>query len=176
MDNFKEQLVKQEASGKIYFLRGTIIAAELCLLALLAVATMLITEIMSLSLLLAIGSFFLLKYLLDNTIVEYEYIVTNNDFDVDKIIGRRKRRRLITISLSNVEEIGEYKGDHGADASATVLATDGTGVGMWYMLAKHSEYGKILVVFTPNDAILDTMNPALPYSIRMNRKAPSDEE
>ena len=39
-------------------------------------------------------------WLLKGIGVEYEYIVTNNELDIDKIVGKRKRTRLITVDLS----------------------------------------------------------------------------
>lgn len=176
MDNFKEQLVCRASDARVWLLRGMIIAAELCLIALLVLITMVYTQLFSIVLLLMFGSFILLRYLLTNTVVEYEYIVTNNDFDVDKIIGRRKRKRMISIRLSDVREIGEYSSERGGDAEATVLASDGTGCDMWYILSGHAEYKTVLIIFTPNDEVLDTINPSLPYAVRMKREPRAAED
>lgn len=35
--------------------------------------------------------------LITNMSVEYEYIVTNGEMDIDKIIAKRRRKRLITV-------------------------------------------------------------------------------
>ena len=41
--------------------------------------------------------------------VEFEYVLTNGDIDVDKIIAQRKRKRLVSVKCSSFEELGKYK-------------------------------------------------------------------
>ena len=42
--------------------------------------------------------------------VEYEYILTNNEMDVDKIINRKSRKSLVTINIRRVDEFEKCDG------------------------------------------------------------------
>lgn len=165
MDNFVEQLVAKRADGKAYFLRGLIVSFAVVMVALGVVATVLFA--FPLLLFVSVGACYLAWWLFGNTSLEYEYIVTNNDFDIDKIIGKRKRKRLISVELSTVTEFGEYTSDRiGQGADATVMAADGTGVGVWYLLVSSQEYGKLLILFSPNEETLECINHGVPYTVK----------
>lgn len=48
--------------------------------------------------------------------VEYEYIVTNGEMDIDKIIAKRRRKRLITVNARTFERFGPFKeSDHAGE-------------------------------------------------------------
>ena len=40
--------------------------------------------------------------------IEFEYSLTNDTFDVDKIIAKRTRKRLISTSCKNFDDFGQY--------------------------------------------------------------------
>jgi len=44
--------------------------------------------------------------------LEFEYIVTNGEMDVDKIMGRRSRKRLFTIDCRAFDILAPYKEDY----------------------------------------------------------------
>jgi hypothetical protein len=163
MDRFSEQLLKKEPTGKDMFIRGLYIAGAMVLIA-GAAFLFLYTGIVSLA--LAGGVVWALVWLLQNTSVEYEYIVTNDDLDIDKIIGKRKRKRLITVSLSKVQEIGELKSDGSVNADVTVMAHDETGMDMWYLCADTDKYGKLAVIFNPDRSTLYNMIGGFAPSVR----------
>ncbi|MGN0163336.1 MAG: hypothetical protein ACI4EA_07125 [Candidatus Ornithomonoglobus sp.] len=51
-------------------------------------------------------------YLIINTRnVEYEYIVTNNELDIDKVMSKKGRKHLITIDVQNAECMGRIDDD-----------------------------------------------------------------
>lgn len=102
MDTYSEQLVTRASTGadkakKILISVGSILIATLLMwLSIVFAAYTLI--------LLVFGVLGLGVYLVSNMDVEYEYIITNDEMDIDKIIGRRKRKRLITIDLRSAED------------------------------------------------------------------------
>lgn len=165
MDHYCEFLVRKTPDKKDMALRGLIIALTM-LVSLFCVACAILFLTLPLVLIM-IAAVYLGYTLALSTIYEYEYLVTNNDFDVDKIIGKRKRKRLITVNLKKVEEIGEYTGKEGNGVAATVMADDNTGENAWYLIANHESYGKVLLLFTPSLKMLKTINYALPYSLRL---------
>ena len=66
-------------------------------------------------------------FLITNQSVEYEYAVTNDEMDVDKIIAKRKRVHLITVSTKTFEAFGPVSEDLAEDDNRTlVLCSDNT--------------------------------------------------
>ena len=168
MDHYSEQLVAKRAETKELVLRGLIIFGGVAIAAFSVYLCFVYGGIMAFyPLIIGIGAIVLAVWLLGNTVAEYEYIVTNHDMDIDKIIGRRKRKRLVSISLNNVESWGEYTGKEGEGAAATVMASDATGVGVWYLFVSHDKLGKVLLLFTPDSRTLASINMAVPYSKRI---------
>ena len=39
--------------------------------------------------------------------IEFEYILVNDELDIDKIVGKRKRKRIITIKKSEIISVGK---------------------------------------------------------------------
>jgi hypothetical protein len=107
--------------------------------------------------------------------VEYEYILTNKDLDIDKIIGKSKRKRMVSLNLNNAEKLSVYDDSAAIDADTTVAAHDNTFADMWYLLAKHDSHGKVTLLFNPNDAFVTKLNAALPSRAR-NKQINISEE
>ena len=174
MDNFVEQLVAKKADGKAYFLRVLIALFAALMVALGIVATVMFA--FPLLLLVSVGACYLAWWLFGSTSIEYEYIVTNNDFDVDKIIGKRSRKRLISVQLDKATEFGEYTSDRiGQGADATVMAADGTGGNVWYLLINSDDYGKLLILFTPTAETLECINHGVPYTVKIKLPEKTEE-
>jgi hypothetical protein len=178
MDSFVEQIVvkKTEAKDNLkrfgFFLGG----AVLCWVFLMA--SMIFQLLMPVFLFAGFGAIWGAWYLFQTTFIEYEYIVTNNELDVDKILARKKRKRLITIKIDKAEEWGEYTDGKNIDSQVTVQAHDCGYVNLWYIVTHHDKYGKTAVFFSPNRAVLETINKAVPYALRKKelREKKKEEE
>ena len=176
MDHYNEQLVQKQTEISDIVKRVLIILATVILSAVCAFGAF-VFGFMPL-IVVIFGIFYLSWYLISATMVEYEYIITNNDMDIDKITGRRKRKRLITVKLNTVMEWGEYREGMGGGADATVMASDASGESLWYVLAKHEKFGKVMVLFNPTEETAININYGVPFSIRKKDLAvkESDEE
>ena len=141
MDTFGEQLVKKATTGADWAKRIGIAVLGLVLATVLMWLSF-FTGFMILTM-LAVGALFGLVWLLTGMSYEYEYILTNDDLDIDKITGKRKRKRLITLKMNTVEEFGIYDGTNGANADATVIASDGTNINAYYLIAKQEATQRI---------------------------------
>lgn len=166
MDRFSEQLISKVPDGKTFFIRGAIIAMNVVIIAVVAFAFLNFgAGTLTLGLVAIIGGFWLTKYLIDGTRIEYEYVVTNDDLDIDKIIGQRKRKRLITLSLKTVTELEPYTDSTELKADATVIAHDGTGENLWYLISE-SDSGVIALLFNPDDRTSANIIGGLEHRIR----------
>ncbi|MBP3854603.1 MAG: hypothetical protein IK990_03180 [Ruminiclostridium sp.] len=181
MDRFSEQLVTKQSTGKDMFLRGLLVAAGILLVGaiiffLTGLGAMMVAIVLSAAVIWG------LVWLLQGTFTEYEYIVTNDDLDIDKITGKRKRKRLITLSLREAKQLEEYKPDTEIKADVTVMAHDETGVDLYCFVCGSKEYGDIAVVFNPDKRTLYNMiggfSPAVrnKYAELYEKIAPKDTE
>lgn len=175
MDRFSEQLISKVPDGKVYFIRGAIIAMNVVIIAVVVLAYLTFgAGTLSLGFIAIIGGFWLTKYLIDGTKLEYEYVVTNDDLDIDKIIGQRKRKRLITISLKTVTALEPYANDMELKADATVIAHDGTGENLWYLVSE-SDNGVIVLLFNPDDRTSANIIGGLEHRIRAKYEKKSED-
>lgn len=164
MDHYNEQLVRKLSEPKDMAVRVLIIFLTLVVIFISIAAAL--SFMFPLIIIVAVGACYLAYLLMGNTFIEYEYIVTNNDLDIDKISGKRKRKRLITVKLNTVRDWGEYTGREQVNVDATVMASDAWGYGAWYLVAEHEKYGIVLVLFTPTEQTLSNINFGVPRAVK----------
>ncbi len=97
--------------------------------------------------------------------VEYEYIVTNNEMDIDKILGKRKRKRMITVDISRATAFEPYPGQD-TEADVIVHASTGTEENAYCLVCEHSDYGKVRIIFNPNERTRDSIIHELPRLLK----------
>jgi hypothetical protein len=166
MDTFVEQLVKKAPDGKTTALKVLVAFAMvvLCALCLLAMFMGFAFAIM-----VAAGVIYGGIYLITGFDAEYEYIVTNGEIDIDKIIAKRKRKRLITAKASKFDSFGKLSGAKEPSKDATVVKVDGTGTGAgesYYADFTHSAMGSVRLIFTPDERVIEGIVPYLPRLTR----------
>jgi len=165
IDNFAEYLVKKWPDSQDRMKRAGIIVA-IVLLSAVSVWLSLVINLFILFITVAIiyGGY----YLLTGLRVEYEYAVTNDELDVDKIIDQRKRVHLITVNIAAFEVFGSYDDDVADKPDATlVLCSDNTGEGAYYADLTTEEYGETRLVFTPNKKMIEAIHAALSPQLRL---------
>lgn len=171
MDNFHECLVTKKASGADIAKK---IGIALLALILALAAMYFFMVLFPLNLFAVAGIFYAGYYLAGNFSVEYEYITTNDEMDIDKIIGRRKRKRLITAPIRKFERFGRL-GDAPSlpDGYTVVLASDGSDTDDYFCDFNHQSFGNVRIIFTPDEQTIDAITEHLPNllkaEIRRNR-------
>ena len=109
MDVFVEQIVKIKRTAKDYLK-----IAIIWLSAAILVGAMFFLMDLSAGLLsvpVVVGIVFILwgaVKLTSLTYVEYEYIFTNRDFDVDKIVAKSSRNRVLSFKVPSVQKYAKY--------------------------------------------------------------------
>lgn len=168
MDNYCEQLVEKRKTGAdiarmVLVSLGLILGASACMfLSIYFGITFLV--------IFAVGLLALGVWLVSGMNVEYEYIVTNNEMDIDKIIGRRKRKRMITVDLNKADDFGGYPPEEDIDADTTVHATTGFEKNAHYLLVQHNDYGKVKVIFNPNEKLREAIAHEVPKALSVKMK------
>jgi hypothetical protein len=174
MDSFVEQIVVKRSEMRDNLKRAGFMAGGLLLCFTFMTLVMFIAVLAPILILLSFGTVWGTWVLVQSTFIEYEYIITNNEMDIDKIMARKKRRRLITIKIDKAEDWGIYtdrktedaRTDAFASVQVTVAAHDCSYRNLWFIVTNHHKHGKTNVLFSPNRAVLEALNKHVPYSLR----------
>lgn len=166
MDSFKEQMIKKENTSKDTTMRFLIAFASIALAFGVIMFTIMLRYFLPMAFFIGgviiYGGF----YLIQNLNLEYEYIFTNGDLDVDKIIAARNRKHLITVKVNDITDIGEYSEGGGSDRTTVIASARNSELTDWYLDFKHHEYGDTRLIFTPNEDMLRVIKSHLPRAIR----------
>lgn len=159
-DVFKEQLVKRQPGLKSRMLKAAILAGALVVTFFVLMIPVLAVILPFLLVAIAFAAYFGFRHLN----VEYEYILTNNEFDVDAIYGKSKRKRIFEGDVRDIEAFrpfGSREHEHSFSATAEKKDfTSGQGEGFYEFLIM--QRGKrVRVAFEPNAEILTAIVPQL---------------
>ena len=162
MDTFFEQIIKVKRTGKdMAILIATILVAAV----LLSIAGFFImTSYMPIAFLVGFGVCWGAYKLIMMTYVEYEYIFTNGDLDIDKITARSSRKRVVSILCSNVERYGKYNpAARPSDSVKKVfMLCDADDPDAKYLIAPSKKDGIVMVVFAPDERMRSVIEKAIP--------------
>lgn len=173
MDIFVEQLVKKEKTVRDRLITVCIVLCVV-LLPLACVALAYITSIyyfMMVAFFVLIAAVYGAWYFITAQNVEYEYSVTNSNITVDKVVAKRKRKRIVSFDIKKIEEMGRFddkdyekrKYDKLMCASASDFGED-VYAAVFYI----EKYGNCLLLFSPNEKVLEAMRPYLKREITLN--------
>jgi len=163
MDVFVEQIVKKKKDFTDY-----LIITAACFLALVILFGIFIYLFFFLPL-AAVGLGYGLYYLINSRHVEFEYSVTNGDIDIDRIVGKKKRQRIVSVSGSKIEAFGRLTGDFDAGKfdRRVMAAPSPFEEGLLYFSYRSKKRGNTLVIFMPGDRIVKALNEGLRRDLRM---------
>ncbi len=163
-DVFLEYLIaKKHKGGEMLLKLGVIVAA----IAVIVIAFPLLTSfgLGSVAMLLAAGAVYGAYILITSFNVEFEYIITNGEMDIDKITAQRKRKRLITIKCKDFETFEKYEPvkHQGKTYQTKIIACDDEqGKDVWCVTLRHKTMGHTLVVFNVTQKMLEALKPFVP--------------
>lgn len=109
-------------------------------------------------------AFYAIKYL----DIEYEYLLTNSELDVDKILGKSKRKRIITIDFREVEccaSIDELE----SMKSGIKKTYDFRGPGYnktYFILIDTEDRGRVCILFEPTEKMIEAARKFNPRKIK----------
>jgi len=160
-DTFVEYIISKRNTPKDIALKAGIIILAILLS---FVIILFLSSVMPVAFLLTVGVCYGAYYLLTGMNIEYEYSVTNGDIDIDTIIAQRKRKRLLSVNSKNFEKYGKYKREEHLNDNyqRKIFACDHIeNPDNWYFTYKDVAKGDTIVVFSPNDRVLNAIKPFL---------------
>jgi hypothetical protein len=93
--------------------------------------------------------------------LEFEYIVTNGEMDVDKIMGRRSRKRLFTVDCRLFDILAPYtpdfRNEYSSQAISSVVdvSSHPDAPGRWFAIFNAKDGKRTLLIFEPSEKMLD---------------------
>lgn len=167
MDNFVEQLVQKQKGGRDWAISAaavivTVVASVLCFL-----------YLMSAFLIVMVGLIYASYWIISSLGREYEYCVTNGDIDIDLIVAKRSRKRIVSVRGSKIESLEPFSGTVPGGFDRTVMAVSSPAAkGCWRFTYRSKKNGHTQVIFEPNDAVLNELVSGLsrPMQVAVNQQ------
>ena len=95
--------------------------------------------------------------------VEFEYSFTNGDLDVDKIMAKRKRVRLVEINQKQIQVMAPYTAEYESvtrDYSVSRVidvSSSKNAAGRWFMIYEDAEGKDVFLVLQPSKRFREAM-------------------
>ena len=166
-DSFIEKIVKRRKQPKDFIMIFLILIAAVVLMFVLSLFQELL---MMLFFPILAGVVFGVYYFITGLSIEYEYIATNDDITIDKIIAKRKRKRIFSDSCKSFSVIGPVTSrafDSSKRKEVRVLDLSGDPLSKenWFFVAK-TDKQQVLIVFEPDERIIQTFKRHNPRAIQ----------
>ena len=170
MDIFCEYMVKHEKGTKeILKTVGIVTAALLLTFAFLLFGM----YMMGIAPLLTAGAWYGAYWLITRMNIEYEYIVTSTVLDIDKIMARRSRKRILSIDLKEISEC-RHAGNMPQQEGIKVIDATPKGIEDGVYAIDFDKNGmKNRLLIKPNKKMLNQMKKASPSLVTLR---PEDYE
>lgn len=164
-DSFIERMVKKERSFKDLGI------ALLSIFAVFLLGFVSLLFIPNFALFVVAGASFGAYKLITLRNLEFEYTLTNGFISIDKIMNRASRKRLTSFECKDIESMGDYDTNKARlqnhQVQTRIFASKNeTGSGAWYITVNAKKTGKTLLVFNPDEDLLDAIKKFMPSHLR----------
>lgn len=165
MEGFNEQVVKRANKPKNTIIKILSVMILILIPIVFSVLAFAITAYMFyVGMFLFIGGIYVVWYIITSQKVEFEYSVTGDELEIAKVISLRKRKRICKVSIREIEKL--EKGEKSIEGmrftknfiAARDLDADSEN---FYAVFNSAAYGRCLLIFTPNEQILEGMKKYL---------------
>lgn len=159
-----EQLVERKFSGADYLKCGGIVTGIMLLYIILSglLIGFLSYSAFGIILMLFVCAVWLSVFLIKRRLIEYEYILVNGEFTVDKIFAKSTRRRVFAFDIKNIEAMGDYNAAEHKTRKYDLTCNYSelsSGEGAKYCTIRDPKRGLILLIFNPNERTRKAMKP-----------------
>lgn len=161
MDIFTEQLIKKSANKLDYFI-FLVIAVFLSIELYFSIFILGVFSII----IFAISVYLGIK-LINSRFVEFEYIITNENITIDKIIAKKSRKNVVSFNLSDVYKFENYNKNLNLSEFKKVYKVSAS-TDVWCMCFCDNQSRKIAVLFSPNEKTLNTIKPFLKRQVAVD--------
>lgn len=161
MEGFNEQVVKRANKPKNLIIKILSVLILIMIPIVFSVLAFVITAYMFyIGLFLFMGGIYVVWYIFTSQKVEFEYSVAGDELEVAKVISLRKRKRVCKVPIREIEQLekGEKSVDGKRFTKSFIVARDiDADDENYYAVFNSAAYGKCLLIFSPNQQILEGM-------------------
>lgn len=163
MDVFVEKLVKRRKSP------ADIAYSVLLFFIAFAVDYFVLIFLGGLGPMIAAGILFIAYYLMSMRNIEYEYIVTNGDLDIDIIVNQRKRKRVFSANCKEFEAVARVNSDQYTKQIREVknvldFTTRNREADVWFIYLVQNGVPKV-ILFEPDERMIDGFRTFIPRKV-----------
>ncbi len=99
---------------------------------------------------------------------EVEYSVTNGNIDIDRIVGKSRRKRLVQVRGEKIESLLPVTAERlSAAYDRVVMAANSPQSATWCFTYHSRKNGRTLVLFEPDDRVFAVLRGGLPRLVQM---------
>ncbi len=160
-DIFFEQLVKVRLTASKTALIVLVCVAALALSVLLFIYSAQIPLLVIAIVAVIYGAY----YLVQSFFAEYEYIITNGSVDIDKIIGKSRRKRVISFECSDIIKTAKSSDTNIPRAVDKVFICSNKSENAVYVVASKGQ-ARIAVLMEPDEKTVGAITEAAPRIIK----------
>lgn len=159
MDFCTEYIIKQKKSPLVYLAGAGMVVATL-LVWILTLPFLGVAALSGLIGLVDAGMIYLSYIVITSFNIEYEYIVTNTYLDVDKIINRRKRKRIISVNFSKMELMApvgfpDFRAEENGNFAKVYMAAKSADDTNAYYIITDDKGGRTKLIFSPTEKMVE---------------------
>jgi len=167
-DVFVEQIVEQRQDLKTALIKMLIVLA-----AILVSAVFLVVDILRLFFpFVFAASIYGAVILVRSRNFEFEYSFTNGDLDIDRIIGRRSRKRELSVSVRSFEIMApmseEFRREYESQSIGKTVdvASSPKSESRWFAKYRDDSGTVILLIFEPNERVVEAIRKYIPRKVK----------
>ncbi len=176
MDIYNEWLVKKKRTGKDTAISFAAVAVGIILCWILIQVIAVFPILSTIVLLVIAGMIWGIYRIITSSNLEYEYIFTNGEMDVDKITNARSRKRVTVVNARKIDILAhksapEFKRSLDDDSIKKLYAcTSPDSEDLYFLLFRDEDDDDTLkmLLFNPNDKILDGFKKYNPRRVFIN--------
>ncbi|MGN0501404.1 MAG: hypothetical protein ACI4HN_00610 [Ruminococcus sp.] len=161
MEGFNEQVVKRANKPKNLIINIISILILIMIPIVFSILAFVVTAYMFyIGLFLFIGGIYVVWYIITSQRVEFEYSVAGDELEISKVISLRKRKRVCKVPIREIEQLkkGEKSVNSMKFTKSFIAARDiDANDENYYAVFNSAAYGRCLLIFSPNEQILEGM-------------------
>ena len=177
MDVFMEYLINRKKDAKDIIIISGIVLAALLLTIILLLALLMFAQVPmvgSIGMLLVVGIWWGAYQLMSRRNIEWEYILTNSEFDIDKIMSKKGRKRVLSIDFKDANLVArvddtahnyEFSGNKTSKNIKVMDFTGGKNVGETYFIDIMIENERKYVLFQPTSKMIEAIRKFNPRNV-----------
>ena len=155
-DVFVEHMIARRPTAAVLAQKALIALAAL------AVATLSLFFLGPFALIFVFGAGWGMIILIRRLDLEFEYSITNGEMDVDKIMGRRSRKRLFSVDCRTFDILAPCKDEYRGEAESQTItrridvSSHIQSPGRWFAVFNSKDGVRTLLIFEPSEKMLNT--------------------